>query len=308
MLTGVCFAGSFIVVESWLNAAATVDMRGQILSIYGMTGLMAGVGGQLLLSATDAAGFEPFCVGTIILAFALVPTALTRATTPTHANGGARIGLRGLRQSSFGVVAALLSGVTTGAFFTLGPVFAHQRGLDIGEIAIFMASGTFGGFVTALPFGWLSDRFDRRLIIIGAAVAAATTLLAMITLVPLGAAPWLLYLCVALFGATFMPTYSIVIAHVNDTIAQDEFVAAAGNLLLIQGAGAAVGPVVAGLAMSAWRQGLSYTLIMTQALIAVWGLYGRTASATPPETQKGIFAIEPPVPVGTAFESTQSDE
>jgi MFS family permease len=297
----------FIVVESWLNTAVTAEIRGQILSIYGMTGLLAGIGGQMLLPATDAPGFVPFCIVAIILAFALVPIALTRTTAPTQTNAGAGIGLRKLRnQSSFGVVAAILSGVTTGAFFTLGPVFAHQRGLDTREIAIFMASGTLGGFVMALPLGWLSDRFDRRLIIIGAASAAAMTLLAMNAFVPLGAEPWLLYLCVALFGGTFMPTYSIVIAHVNDTIAQDDFVAAAGTLLLVQGVGAAVGPVVAGLAMSAWRQGLSYTLIITQALIAVWGLYYRTVSAAPPEMQKGVFAIEPPVPVGTALESTHS--
>ena len=158
-----------------------------------MTGFMAGIGGQLLLSATEVAGFEPFCVVAIILAFALVPIAVTRATTPTYANGGARISLNEMRaQSSFGLVAAFLCGVTTGAFFTLGPVFAQQRGLDTREIAIFMASGTLGGFAMALPLGLLSDRFDRRLIIIGAAITAAMTLLAIIALVPVGAAPWLL--------------------------------------------------------------------------------------------------------------------
>lgn len=105
-----------------------------------------------------------------------------------------------------------------------------------------MASGTLGGFVMALPLGLLSDRFDRRLIIIGAAITAAMTLLAIITLVPRGAVPWLQYLCVAPFGGTFMPTYSIVIAYVNDSMPEVEFVAAAGNLLIVQGAGAAVTP------------------------------------------------------------------
>jgi MFS family permease len=86
-LTGFCFAGLFIVVESWLNSAATDQTRGQILSVYAMTGLLAGIVGQLLLPATDPAGFRPFCVVAIIIAIALVPIALTRAAAPAHEGG-----------------------------------------------------------------------------------------------------------------------------------------------------------------------------------------------------------------------------
>src|SRR5262249_38399033 len=156
-VTGFCFAGLFIVVESWLNGAATVATRGQILSIYGMTGLMAGIGGQLLLPATDATGFSPFCIVSITLAFSLVPLALSRSSAPVDASAAARINPRKLYgQSPFGVVAAFFAGATTGAFFALGPVFAQKRGLDTGEIAIFMSCGTLGGFLMAWPLGWLS--------------------------------------------------------------------------------------------------------------------------------------------------------
>src|ERR1700741_3828817 len=51
-LTGFCFAGLFIVVESWLNSSATEHTRGKILSVYGMTGLVAGDVGTLLFSTT----------------------------------------------------------------------------------------------------------------------------------------------------------------------------------------------------------------------------------------------------------------
>ena len=261
-LTGFCFAGLFIVVESWLNSAATDETRGQILSVYAMTGLLAGIVGQLLLPATDPAGFRPFCIVAIIIAFALVPIALTRAVAPAHAGGGARINLRALyQQSPFGLVAAFLCGVTTSAFFTLGPIFAQRRGLDTGGVAAFMACGTLGGFLMAWPVGWLSDRLDRRLVIIGAAITATATLFAMMALVPEEPSRWILYLCVAIFGGTIVPTYSVVMAHVNDAVGEGEFVAASGGLLIMQGVGAAVGPLLAGFAMSASQHGLAYTLI-----------------------------------------------
>src|ERR1700736_2782994 len=192
-LTGVCFAGLFIVVESWLNSAATDETRGQILSVYAMTGLLAGIVGQLLLPATDPAGFRPFCIIAIIIAFALVPIALTRAVAPTQDEGSARISIRGLyRQSPFGLVAAFMCGVTTSAFFTLGAIFAQRRGLDTGGVAAFMASGTLGGFLMAWPVGWLSDRFDRRFVIIGAALTATATLFTMMAFVPDEPSRWLL--------------------------------------------------------------------------------------------------------------------
>jgi MFS family permease len=303
-LTGFCFAGLFVVVESWLNGVATDETRGQIMSVYAMTGLLAGIVGQLLLPATDTAGFRPFCIIAIIIAFALVPIALTRTLAPTHATGGARINLIGLyRQSPFGLVAAALCGVTTSAFFTLGPIFAQGRGLDTGGIAAFMACGTFGGFMMAWPLGWLSDRLDRRLVIIGAAVTAVATLFIMMTLVPEEATRWTLYLCAAIFGGTIIPTYSVVMAHVNDSVGEGEFVAASGGLLIMQGVGAAAGPLLAGLAMSASEQGLGYTLIATQVLMAVFGLYRLRRRPAPSGTHKGPFVIEPTVPVGTELAS-----
>ena len=306
-LTGFCFAGLFIVVESWLNSAATGETRGQILSVYAMTGLLAGIAGQLLLPATDPAGFKPFCIVAIIIAFALVPIALTRAVAPSQDEGDARINIRGLyRQSPFGLVAAFMCGVTTSAFFTLGPIFAERRGLDTGGVAAFMASGTLGGFLMAWPLGWLSDRLDRRLVIIGAALTATATLLIMMALVPDEASRWMLYLCAGIFGGTIIPTYSVVMAHVNDAVGEGEFVAASGGLLIMQGVGAAAGPLLGGVAMSALPQGLSFTLIATQIIMAVFGVYRLTRRAAPPEMHKGTFLVEPPTPVGTALASAHS--
>ena len=306
-LTGFCFAGLFIVVESWLNSAATEETRGQILSIYAMTGLLAGIVGQLLLPTTDPAGFRAFCVVAIIIAFALVPIALTRASAPAYKGGGARISIRGLyRQSPFGIVAAFLCGVATSAFFTLGPVLAQGRNLDTGGVAVFMASGTLGGFVMAWPLGWLSDRLDRRLAIIGAAATATASLFTMMALVPDAASRWILYLCAGVLGGTIVPTYSVVMAHVNDAVGEEEFVAASGGLLIMQGIGAATGPLLGGFAMSALPQGLSLMIIATQIAMAVFGAYRLTRRAAPPRMHKGVFVVEPPVPVGTELESGHS--
>jgi MFS family permease len=117
---------------------------------------------------------------------------------------------------------------------------------------------------------------------------------------------WILYLCVAIFGGTIVPTYSVVMAHVNDAVGEGEFVAASGGLLIVQGAGAVAGPIVAGLAMSVLQRGLSHTLIAAQILMAAFGVYQLTRRAAPPATHKGTFVVEPPIPVATTLESAHS--
>jgi MFS family permease len=304
-VTGFCFAGLFIVVESWLNASVTEKTRGQVLSLYSMTGLVAGIGGQMLLPAGDPHGFRLFCFVAILISLALVPTALSRATAPAHAVSDTKINLMQLyRQSPFGVVAAVLCGITTSSFFALGPIWAQERGLDTTEIALFMTCGTLGGFVTTWPLGWLSDRMDRRHVIIGAAAMAASILLVLIHFVPLDVPVWLLFAYVAIFGGSVIPTYSIVTAHVNDMVKPGEFVAAAGGLLILLGAGAAIGPVIAGAAMTEFgRLGLIYVVVIAQSLMAIWGAYRSIQRAAPPTESKEAFVPEPTVPVGTRLEA-----
>lgn len=304
-LTGFCFAGLFIAVESWLNASVTAQTRGQVLSVYGMTGLIAGIGGQMLLPAGDPHGYRLFCFVAILICLALVPTALSRATAPAHAVSDTKINLMQLyRQSPFGVVAAVLCGVTTSSFFALGPIWAQERGLDTVDIAVFMACGTLGGFATTYPLGWLSDRIDRRHVIIGASGMAAAILLVLLHFVSETVPVWLVFVYVAIFGGSVIPTYSIVTAHVNDMVKPGEFVAAAGGLLILQGVGATIGPVISGMAMTEFgRRGLLYVVVIAQALMAIWGAYRSLQRAAPPTEDKETFVPEPPVPVGTKLEA-----
>ena len=144
--------------------------------------------------------------------------------------------------------------------------------------------------------------------IIGAAAAAAASLIAMIALVPGDAYPWLLYLCVALFGGMIIPTYSLALAHLSDAVEQEEMVAASGGLLLAHGAGAAAGPLIAGFAMSATPRGLSYTLLAAQGLIVFFGVWRLISGARVPAAHKSAFRMEPPVPVGTEFAAAHSTQ
>ena len=301
ILTGFCFAGLFMAVESWLNGVAANEVRGRILSVYGMTGLAAGVVGQLLLPVADPGGYTLFCLVSIILTAAVVPVALSRAEAPavppaeTHANL-----FRLYAQSPFGLVSALLCGASTGAFFSLGPVFAQRIGLSQSGVAIFMAAGATGAALMTWPLGHLSDRVDRRTLVVAIALVAAGVLSAMVLLTPGGVDAWVLYALVFVFGGVVVPTYSVVLAHVNDMVRPEEFVAASAGMLMVQGAGAALGPVATGAAMSAFGvRSLVWMVVVAQLLIVAWGIWRRIRGPGPAPGAKAEFAVQPPLPVGT---------
>ncbi|MBE9603887.1 MFS transporter [Acetobacteraceae bacterium H6797] len=298
-LTGFCFAGLFIAVESWLNGASSSSVRGRILGIYGMTGLIAGVGGQLMLPVADTSGFVLFCVVSMIISLALVPVTLSRAQAPQMAMEESSLNIRRLyRQSPFGVVAAFLCGVCTGAFFSLGPLFAKDVGLGASGVAIFMALGSLGGFAMTWPLGWLSDLLDRRRLVVSVTLVATIVIMGMMAFTPTHAPHWLFMVLVFIFGGLVVPTYSVVLAHVNDHVAPEEFVSASGGLLLLQGAGAALGPLLGGFLMEGMGpRGLGWLIIAAQFGIAIWGLFRMRQRAAPPVKEE--FQIMPALPVGT---------
>lgn len=299
MLTGFCFAGLLMSVESWLNSSASPAIRGQILSFYSMAGLIAGVSGQLLLPVADPGGYMLFCIVSVIISVALVPVAISRSSAPAGTGDQARMNLRRLyRQSPFGVVAAFLCGISIGAFYSMGPLYAQQLGFSAGGIALFMASATLGAFATTWPLGWLSDQMDRRLLVIAVSVVSALLLAMLVTALPEGLPHWMVYGLVFAFGGLVLSIYSIVVAHVNDAATPAEFVATSGGLLIVQGTGMAVGPVLAGFAITALgSDGLPWLIVSAQFLVAAWGAYRITRRAAPAEKEQ--FQAMPVAPVGT---------
>ena len=177
LLTGYCFAGAFIVAESWLNGSASNEKRGQLLSLYMVVQMGFMAAGQFLLNLADPKGFDLFILVSVLISIAAVPMLLTAVAAPT-VSAPRKIGLLGLyRLSPLGVVGIAAVGMANGGLYAMGPVFGNEEGLSVAAISVFMASVILGGVVLQVPIGRLSDRVDRRWVI--AAVAMLTSMVAL---------------------------------------------------------------------------------------------------------------------------------
>lgn len=246
-LSGFCFAGAAMIVESWLNEVADNKSRGTIFSIYVTINLAASTLGQMAMSLTGTAGYVPFVIGAISFICAVLPTSLTSSPQPRPL-ASARLDLPLLiRTSPVAAVAAFCCGMANGSFGTLAPVYGYEQGMDASGIALLFAVAAIAGAVAQIPFGRLSDRIDRRLVMVGLAAASAAVGLLVVLLNP--GEGWVMYVLFALYGLAANPLYPIAVAHANDFARDGDFAKIAGGMLLILGVGLAIGPAIASVLM-----------------------------------------------------------
>jgi MFS family permease len=293
LISGVCFAGIYVVAESWLNHRASRANRGRLLAIY-MLVLYIGLGAaQFLLVVSNPRTPDPFMLVAVLISLAMVPIVVSAQQTPARVVPRT-VHYRDLyRNSPLGVVAVSVSGLISSIIFSMGPVYARLTGLGTSGVATFMAVSILAAVLTQYPVGRLSDRIDRRTVI--AAVCALATLVAG-CIVAFGDLPHGVFLLLsAAFSGFALTLYSLAVSHVNDKLEPEQMVAASSALLLLNGSAAAIGPVLAGSLMAAYGTGAYFGALATlTGALTIYDLWRKGRRRPVPAEQKGVFISAQP--------------
>ena len=243
VIIGFSFSVIYVTAESWLNNTASNETRGQALSAYMIVQMLGIIAAQILLSAGDPSGFGLFIIPSVLVSLAFMPILLADTPAPTFDQIRPMSFRKLFAVSPLGCVGMLLTGGIYSAMFGMSSVWGAMLGLTIGQIAAFVGALYVGGLLLQYPIGWISDQFDRRVLILWMSAAGAVIML-VATVVTL---PFNLVLGVAvLLGGTINPLYSLLIAHTNDFLGQEDMAAASAGLIFLNGFGAIFGPLVTG--------------------------------------------------------------
>jgi len=242
VLAGYCFAGLYMVIESWINENSSNETRGWLLGVYLVVNLTSVTLGQLLLNLSAPEGFALFILASVLTSVALVPVSLTRSMQPAPIESTKIDFVTLWRVTPVSTLGCLIVGMTSGPFWTLGPVFAREAGLDVAGISYFMTAAILGGAVAQIPLGRLSDRMDRRWVIWAICIGGALGALLLAIFQGGGLVP--LLIMSAIFGFFALTLYSICIAHANDHADRSQFVTVSSGLLLLYALGAVIGPLM----------------------------------------------------------------
>jgi MFS family permease len=269
VITGICMVGLYLVIESWLNTLLDAHNRGKIFGIYVSVTLLSMGTAQYFILIYGAAELATFVLCAIFFALALVPIAVTRLTQPPQIVVPKLIIRRLIKISPVGVAGSLCTGLGNGAFWGLGALYAHDLGFSDTDIALFMSSVIFGGALLQVPIGHQSDKHDRRMILMIVSFLTVVCAVLIFVLAPISRLG--MFVSAIFYGGFSFAVYSLMVAHTNDHIDPDEVTDATRGLLLLNGVGAAIGPVIAGTMMQAI--GAQYLTLYFAAVFLLLGLY-----------------------------------
>lgn len=292
LFVGFCYSAVYVVVESWLNNASDNSNRGQALSLYLIIQMMGIITAQGILLLQDPAGWILFVVISVAVSLSFLPILLDVSPAPIF-DTTKPMSLRALYGvSPLGVVSVFFLGGIFAAMFGMASVYGTEKGLSLAQISLFISAMYVGGLVLQYPIGWLSDRMDRRrLIVICTALGTVVTAVGSF----LTEYPYILLFTSFMIGGLANPLYSLLIAYTNDFLEHEDMAAASGGLIFINGLGAISGPFVVGFMMSNLGPDSYFLFICAlMGIITLYGLYRMTQrSATSVEDAIAYSTLSP---------------
>ena len=284
LIAGICFAGLFATVESWLNARVTNANRARTLSVYRFVDLGSVTAAQYLIPTVGISGFDLFAIISLALTLSLVPISFADRSSPAVPEA-VRFELKALWQiSPLATVGCVAVGLSNSTFRALGPIYAQDLRFSVTDIATFMSIGIFGGVVLQYPLGHYSDRLDRRLVILCATLGALAATLFLVF--GAGRSPLANFAGIFVFGAFAMPLYSLCSAHANDHAAPGQHAIVSAGTLFYWSLGAIVGPMVASVLLDLF--GARSLFIYMAVVLTLFFLFtlGRMKARGPVPTEK----------------------
>ncbi|MEQ8895955.1 MAG: MFS transporter [Roseovarius sp.] len=310
IVIGFSMSGIYVTAESWLNNSASNATRGKLLSAYMLAQTVGDMSAQGMLNLADPAGPALFIADSMLVSLSFAPILLSASPVPVTQSTKAMSLRRLFRASPLGAVGIFLLGGVYSAQAGMAAVYGSTAGLGVREISILITSLLGGSLVLQYPIGWLSDRMDRRRVIILAATVGA----AACTLGFLSDAALPVLMAAAFFtGGMAMPLYSLLVAYVNDYLDPEDMPAASGTLIFAYGSGAITGPIIAGQAMElTGPQAFWLVLAGLFAAIALYGLWRMTrrpgVSAEDASAYFGTIPTGSSLAIETAQEAVQYEE
>lgn len=240
IMSGICIAGCYTVIEAWLQSKLTNKIRGRAMGAYRLVDMGGSLAAQMMISVLPPASFVSYNLLAILCCASLLPLALTKSSPPKTPDTTRLRPMLAMRLSPLAVAGVITAGVTSASFRMVGPVYGFEVGLSTNQIALFLASFVFGGAVAQLPVGWMADKYDRRWVMIWLSVAAI--IVTGGTIVVGTASTGFVFAAAVLFGFTTFPIFSVATAHGNDFASPDQVVELSASFIFFYAIGAIASP------------------------------------------------------------------
>jgi len=271
---------TFVVSEFWINTLAPAERRGLVMGVYATILSVGFAVGPAILSLVGSEGWLPFAVGTALMAISLLPImAGFGADPPMHEGEGGNF-LHFLTVVPLATFAAFTIGAAESSMMSFTPVYALRLGYSEQAAALLVAAVAVGNIVAQVPLGLLSDRMDRRLLLL--MIGIAGTLMAGVVALASSSIVWLMP-TLGLWGGIVVGLYSVGLTHLGARLSGSDLASANAAFIFMYSVGMMVGPTLAGLGMD--MMGPQGMVVVLGAILAGYSLLAFWRIRTTPESK-----------------------
>lgn len=280
IMSGFCIAGCYTIIEAWLQDKVTNETRGRAMGTYRVVDILGSLGAQLFIGILEPGSYVSYNLLALICCAALLPLTLTRAEQPATPEAPRLRPRMAWEHSPLAAAGVVVSGLTTGAFRMVGPVYGVEVGLTVDQIALFLAAFVLGGALAQYPSGWLADKYDRRWVLIGLSGAAIVACGVTVGLASGGTGA--VMLASGIFGFTTFPIYSVSAAHAHDFAVSSERVELSAALMFLYAVGAIASPYITSGLIEVYGPGAMFVFISAaHVVLIVFGVMRMRARPSP---------------------------
>ena len=276
VLSGFSVAGCYTLIESWLQAKITNEIRGRVFSIYRLIDMSGQIMANAIIATLTPASYVSYNLLAIIMCLAILPLALTQSKEPKLPEQVSYQPFFAMRISPLAGLGVVVAGLSTATFGSVGPIYAIVVGLDLSQIALFLVVSTIGGMASQLPAGILADKISRRTVLLVFSIMASALCLMMmmpVADVMISGIP-LVYVMSFLFGFATFPIYSICAAHASDFVDPDKMITLSASLIFLFASGAIVSPLLAGMIIERYGASMIFSMIASaHILLMIFTIY-----------------------------------
>lgn len=286
---GLCVAGCYTIIEAWLQAKVTNEIRGQAMGTYRVVDMGGSLVAQLFISVLEPAHYVSYNLLALLCCASLIPLTLTTVRQPETPDAPRLRPRLAFDRSPLAVAGVIVAALSSASFRMVGPVYGQGVGLAVDQIAIFLAAFVLGGALSQYPVGWLADKFDRRWVLIWLSGAAILSSVATATVS--GLDTFGILMMAGIFGLTTFPIYSVAAAHAHDFADTHERVELSAALMFWYAVGAIAAPLAASKLMEWYGPPALFTMIAVgHAILVVFGLARMRARPTAEERTPYIWS------------------
>ncbi len=248
-LLGASLSTLFVVTEVWINQLATDTTRGRLIGLYGTSAAGGFALGPVILWLVGPDGWAPYVLGSFIVALAAIPIALARRVSPQMNEEPNYKFLALLAVAPAAIMGGFVMGALEASNFNFLPIYGVRTSLSEAAAPLLLTTAAAGNVLLQFPIGWLTDKFDKRLILGGCAVfgcvGAATFpyLISNLTLM----LPVLF-----IWGGVIFGIYTAALVMIGERFKGAELTGANSAIAMTWGLGSLVGPSLSGVAMDIW--------------------------------------------------------